>query len=205
MTLRMQKLVGGDLLRGDAPIAAARYWGLTQQEYYARADVWPLATQGEILVIIMCEEKKAIKNLPKILEEVKGIGVVLIGEGDLDFPTLKLIIPHGGGAVPYQFNRHRALHVREGRRPFEEMVRHLYFDTAIYDQDSMEMLIRKIGPDNVVFSTEMLGTAKAIDPKTGRYFDDTVGMVKSIEWLTDEDRYKIFEGNAKKLYSRAKW
>jgi 4-oxalmesaconate hydratase len=52
-----------------------------------------------------------------------------------DFPTLKLIIPHGGGAVPYQFNRHRALHVREKRRPFEEMVRHLYFDMAIYDQD----------------------------------------------------------------------
>lgn len=70
-------------LRGDAPAAAARYWGLTQQEYYARADVWPLAPKGEILVIIMCEEKKAIKNLPKILEEVPGIGVVLIGEGDL--------------------------------------------------------------------------------------------------------------------------
>jgi 4-oxalmesaconate hydratase len=122
-----------------------------------------------------------------------------------DFPTLKLIIPHGGGAVPYQFNRHRALHVREDRRPFEEMVKHIYFDMAIYDQDSMEMLIRKIGVDNVVFSTEMLGTAKAIDPQTGKYFDDTVGMVKSIEWLTDQDRYKIFEGNARKLYSRAKW
>jgi 4-oxalmesaconate hydratase len=122
-----------------------------------------------------------------------------------DFPKLKLIIPHGGGAVPYQFNRHRALHYREKRRPFEEMVKHIYFDMAIYDKESMELLIKKIGVDNVVFSTEMLGTAMAVDPKTGRYFDDTVGMVKSIEWLTDEDRYKIFEGNARKLYSRAKW
>ena len=69
--------------RGDAPTAAARYWGLTGPEYYQRADVWPLNPQGEILVVIMCEEKRAIANLPKMLEQVPGIGVVLIGEGDL--------------------------------------------------------------------------------------------------------------------------
>jgi len=69
--------------RGDAPAAAARYWGLAQQEYYGRADVWPLNPQGEILVAIMCEEVRAINNLPKMLEEVPGIGVVIIGEGDL--------------------------------------------------------------------------------------------------------------------------
>jgi len=69
--------------RGDAPAAAARYWGLNQQEYYTRADVWPLNPQGEILVAIMCEEARAIKNLPDMLEQVPGIGVVIIGEGDL--------------------------------------------------------------------------------------------------------------------------
>ena len=69
--------------RGDAPRHAARYWGITQPEYYARADVWPLNPQGEILVVIMCEEVRAIRNLPKMLKEVPGIGVVLIGEGDL--------------------------------------------------------------------------------------------------------------------------
>ncbi len=56
---------------------------MTAAEYYQRADVWPLNRQGEILVVIMCEEKRAIANLPKILEQVPGIGVVLIGEGDL--------------------------------------------------------------------------------------------------------------------------
>jgi 4-hydroxy-2-oxoheptanedioate aldolase len=69
--------------RGDAPAAAARYWGLTQQEYYTRADVWPLNPTGEVLVIIMCEEVRAIDELPRMLKEVPGIGVVLIGEGDL--------------------------------------------------------------------------------------------------------------------------
>jgi 4-hydroxy-2-oxoheptanedioate aldolase len=70
-------------VRGDSPRRAARYWGLTNDEYYARADVWPLNPKGEILVIIMCEEVRAIKNLPKILEQGPGIGVVLIGDGDL--------------------------------------------------------------------------------------------------------------------------
>jgi 4-hydroxy-2-oxoheptanedioate aldolase len=70
-------------IRGDAPTNAARYWGITNTEYYKRADVWPLAPEGEIMCIIMCEELRAIKNLPKILAEVPGISAVLIGEGDL--------------------------------------------------------------------------------------------------------------------------
>ena len=70
-------------LRGDFPANAARYWGLTQQEYYTRSDVWPLSATGEILVVIMCEDVTGIDNLPGILKEVPGIGVVLAGEGDL--------------------------------------------------------------------------------------------------------------------------
>jgi 4-hydroxy-2-oxoheptanedioate aldolase len=70
-------------LRGDYPANAARYWGLTQQEYYTKADVWPLDPAGELLVIIMCEDVSGIDNLPRILKEVPGIGVVLSGEGDL--------------------------------------------------------------------------------------------------------------------------
>ena len=70
-------------IRGDQPVHAARYWGITPQEYYRKADVWPLAPDGEILVVIMCEDVVAIDNLPRILKDVPGIGVVLIGEGDL--------------------------------------------------------------------------------------------------------------------------
>jgi 4-hydroxy-2-oxoheptanedioate aldolase len=70
-------------LRGDGPTAAVRYWGLTQQEYYQRADVWPLNPKGEILVILMIEDTVGISNLRDILKNVPGVGVVLIGEGDL--------------------------------------------------------------------------------------------------------------------------
>lgn len=69
--------------RGDGPGIAAKYWGLTQQEYYSRADVWPIDPKGEILVGMMCEKVEAWKNLPDILDQVPGIGLVVIGEGDL--------------------------------------------------------------------------------------------------------------------------
>ena len=69
-------------IRGDGPATACRYWGLTQQDYYQRADVWPLVPQGEIFVVLMIEDTEGIKNLKEILK-VPGIGTVLIGEGDL--------------------------------------------------------------------------------------------------------------------------
>ncbi|EGI76212.1 HpcH/HpaI aldolase family protein [Hylemonella gracilis] len=70
-------------LRGDGPATASRYWGLSMQDYYAKADVWPLAPRGEILVGLMCESTQAVENLDDILKNVPGIGFIMIGEGDL--------------------------------------------------------------------------------------------------------------------------
>jgi len=119
------------------------------------------------------------------------------------FPTLKIIVPHGGGNMPFQFNRYRSIHHLAGKTPFEKAVKNIYFDSAIYDRDSMEMLIRKVGADNVLFGAEIVGTAKSVDPETGKRFDDTASFISDIEWLSDEDKAKIFEGNARKLYTRA--
>jgi len=119
-----------------------------------------------------------------------------------DFPKLKIIIPHGGGAIPYQWNRHRGMHVREGLEPFEEAARRVYWDMAIYDKEAMELLIKRVGVDNVLFATEMFGAVNAIDPKTGRNFEDITPIFQSIDWLTDEDRRKVTEGNARKVFSR---
>jgi 4-oxalmesaconate hydratase len=119
-----------------------------------------------------------------------------------DFPQLKIIIPHGGGAVPYQWNRNRGMHVKEGLDPFEEAARRVYWDMAIYDKESMELLIKRVGADNVLFATEMFGAVNAIDPKTGRNFEDLVPIFQEIDWLTKEERYKITEGNVRKLFPR---
>jgi len=69
--------------RGDGPAAACRYWGVSNDDYYEKSDVWPLDPGGEILVAIMIEDAQGLENLPKILGEVPGIGLVLIGEGDM--------------------------------------------------------------------------------------------------------------------------
>ncbi|WP_228644414.1 HpcH/HpaI aldolase/citrate lyase family protein [Microtetraspora sp. AC03309] len=70
-------------MRGDSPAAAARYWGVTTKEYYAKSDVWPLDPDGEILIAIMIESRRGVENLPDILDQVPGIGLVIPGEGDL--------------------------------------------------------------------------------------------------------------------------
>lgn len=70
-------------VRGDSPTTAARFWGMSNKEYYKRADVWPLAPEGEILVILMIEDLEGLNNLEEILGKVPGIGAVLVGEGDL--------------------------------------------------------------------------------------------------------------------------
>jgi 4-oxalmesaconate hydratase len=77
----------------------------------------------------------------------------------------------------------------------------LYFDTAIYSQDAVETLLKVVGVDNVLFASEMVGAVNAVDPQTGKWFDDTKPYLDGIDWLTDADRQKLFEGNARRVYS----
>jgi 4-oxalmesaconate hydratase len=135
---------------------------------------------------------------------VDNTGVVQLLYSDVfkDFPTIKFIVPHGGGAIPYQFARYRGLSIMAKREPFEDFMKRLYFDTAIYSQDAVEYLIKTVGVDNVLFASEMIGGVQAVDPDTGRQFDDTRPYVENIEWLSDEDKKKIFEGNVRNAYPR---
>jgi len=125
-------------------------------------------------------------------------------QGDLfaDFPDLRLIIPHGGGAVPYHWGRYRGLadmlakpHLRE------HIMRNVFFDTCVYHQPGIDLLFRVIDVDNILFASEMFGAVKGVDPETGHNFDDTKRYVDALE-LSDEDRQKVFEGNARRAYPR---
>jgi 4-oxalmesaconate hydratase len=119
-----------------------------------------------------------------------------------DFPTLRFIMPHGGGNVPYQSARYRALALMNKWEPFEDFLKHFYFDTTVYSQDAMAMLIAIVGVDHIVFASEMLGGVNATDPKSGKAFDDNRRFIDALDWLTDADRRKIFEDNARKAYPR---
>ncbi|MBA3297827.1 MAG: amidohydrolase [Acidobacteria bacterium] len=119
-----------------------------------------------------------------------------------DFPRLKIILTHGGGNVPYQEARYRALCILNKWEPFEEFIRRLYFDTTVYSRDAMEVLVKVVGVDNILFASEMLGGVTTKDPTSGRFFDDNKPFLDAIGWLSEEDRKKIFEDNAKKAYPR---
>lgn len=120
-----------------------------------------------------------------------------------DFPTLKFVIPHGGGAVPFHWGRYRGL-AQDMKKPLitEHLLKNVFFDTCVYHLPGIELLAKVISADNILFASEMLGAVKGIDPETGHYFDDTRRYVDRIPALSDDHRYKIFEGNARRVYPR---
>ena len=120
-----------------------------------------------------------------------------------DFPTLKLIIPHGGGAVPFHWGRFRGLALNNGRPELVDIIRdNIFFDTCVYHQPGINLLTEVVPADNILFASEMVGAVKGVDPKTGHYFDDTKRYVDKAPALGEADRRKIFEGNARRVYSR---
>jgi 4-oxalmesaconate hydratase len=124
-----------------------------------------------------------------------------------DFPNLKIIIGHGGGYIPYQIGRAKGFRLAEMQRDpmresIEESMRHLYYDTVLYNQESVELLIRIVGVDHCLFGSDKPANGSAIDPATGRALNDIKPYIEAIPWLTAADREAIFEGNARKLYSR---
>jgi 4-oxalmesaconate hydratase len=125
-------------------------------------------------------------------------------EGDLfgQFPTLRFVIPHGGGAVPYHWGRFRGLADRLGRPPLDEHVmRNVFFDTCVYHQAGIDLLARVIDADSIVFASEAFGAVRGVDPETGHHWDDTKRYIDAAG-LTDEARQKVFEMTARRVYPR---
>jgi len=122
-----------------------------------------------------------------------------------DFPQLRMIIPHGGGGVPYHWGRYRGLAQDMKRPPLADMIRNnVFFDTCVYHQAGIDLLTKIVPADNILFGSEMVGAVRGIDPETGQYFDDTKRYIDATPNLSDADRKKIFEGNARKVYPRIK-
>lgn len=125
-------------------------------------------------------------------------------QGDLfkDFPDLRFIIPHGGGAVPYHWGRYRGL-ADMLQRPslVEHVMGNVYFDTCVYHQAGIDLLFRVVDVDNILFGSEMVGAVRGIDPETGHHFDDTRRYIDAL-LLSDADKAKVYEGNARRVFPR---
>ncbi|HEX5419886.1 MAG TPA: amidohydrolase family protein [Gammaproteobacteria bacterium] len=120
-----------------------------------------------------------------------------------DFPELKIIIPHGGGAVPFHWGRFRGLADMLKRPPLEESVLgNVYFDTCVYHQPGIDLLLKVVPLKNILFASEMVGAVRGIDPETGHYFDDTKRYIDGNTELTEAERMQVFAENALRVYKR---
>jgi 4-oxalmesaconate hydratase len=119
-----------------------------------------------------------------------------------DFPTLKFVIPHGGGAVPFHWGRFRGL-AQDMKLPDlrEHLLKNIFFDTCVYHLPGQELMAKVIPVDNILFASEMIGAVRGIDPETGHHFDDTKRYIEQLG-LSAGDKAKIYEGNARRVYGR---
>lgn len=117
-----------------------------------------------------------------------------------DFPGLRWVIPHGGGAVPYHWGRFKGM-AQDNDWDFDGLLDHIYFDTCVYHQRGIDLLLDVVGADNVLFASEMVGAVRGIDPDTGHHYDDTKRYIDAAS-LDDADKAKIFEHNVRLVYPR---
>jgi predicted TIM-barrel fold metal-dependent hydrolase len=141
-----------------------------------------------------------------ITTETRTIISMVASQTFNDFPALKIIVSHGGGAVPYQIGRYRAFFGRhlESAGGFDAQLKKFYFDTVLYNPEAIELLVRIVGSDRCMFGTENPGTGSYKDPATGQLLDDLKPVIESITALTEQDRKHIFEDVPKKVFPRFK-
>ncbi len=121
-----------------------------------------------------------------------------------DFLSIRFIIPHGGGAVPYHWGRFRGLvQAMDGKPDLEELVLgNVFFDTCVYHQPGIDLLLDVIPPENVLFASELLGAVRGVDPNTGHHFDDTKRYIDASPNASGDDKAMIFAANAKRVFPR---
>ncbi|MFE9663178.1 amidohydrolase family protein [Streptomyces sp. NPDC005955] len=119
-----------------------------------------------------------------------------------DFPTLRMVIPHGGGAVPYHWGRFRGLAMALGRPDPETLLDNVSFDTCVYHQPGIDLLTAVVPSRSVLFASEMIGAVRGVDPRTGHHFDDTRRYVEATPNLSDAERTAVYGGNALRVFPR---
>ena len=147
-----------------------------------------------------CRSERLIYFLHFINEESIAVVSLLTSSVFKDFPKLKIVVSHGGGAIPYQYARFEASAIRRGMERFSDRMRNLYYDTVLYSAEALTLLFKTVGPDRCMFGTERPGVGTVIDPKTGRWLDETRHIIEGFEWLSATDKKNIFEDTARKVF-----
>ncbi|SEB03030.1 amidohydrolase family protein [Marinobacterium iners] len=136
--------------------------------------------------------------------DTTGFQQLMMSDVFKDFPDLKIIIPHGGGAVPYHWGRFRGLALDQGFELEKRVLNNIYFDTCVYHQRGIDLLLDIVPTKNILFASEMIGAVRGVDPETGHFFDDTKRYIDGNKALTVEQKQDIFEHNSRRVFSRLK-
>lgn len=182
--------------RWSAPALTDRYW------YPLWEKMVELDVPGMIHVSTSCIP--AVHTTGAFYLGADTTAFMQLVQGDLfrDFPDLRLVIPHGGGAVPYHWGRFRGLADMLRQPPAEELLANVSFDTCVYHQPGIDLLTRVIPASSILFASEMIGAVRGDDPDTGHGYDDTRRYVEATENLDDTQRAAVFEHNARRVYPR---
>ena len=189
-----------------SPDASGGYWKevpITDRSFYPLYEkMVELDVPAMVHVTASCNPAVHFTGAHYMNADTTAFMQLIISDLFKDFPTLRLIIPHGGGAVPYHWGRYRGLAQDAKRPPLEEIIKNnIFFDTCVYHFPGVELLTKVVPLDNILFASEMIGAVRGIDPRTGHHYDDTKRYVDQLP-LSAADKQKLFEGNTRKVFPR---
>lgn len=178
----------------EAPPLGDRYW------YPLYEKLCELDVPASIHSTSSRSERVAY-SLHFINEESIAVTGLLNSNVFKDFPDLKIIVPHGGGAVPYQIGRFQSSSLRRSGPTFTDKIRNLYFDTVLYTESALRLLFETIGADRCLFGAEAPGVGSSINPDTGRCMDDIAPIIQGFDWLSADEKQMIFSDNTIRLFN----
>jgi predicted TIM-barrel fold metal-dependent hydrolase len=151
-----------------------------------------------------CVSMRENQSLHFISEESTAVMSLAQSEVFDLFPTLKVIVPHGGGAIPYQLGRFRGTYWEGMGRTdtFDEAVRQMHFDTALYSDKALELLVSEIGADRIVLGTERPGDGSHKKSQEGIWADDIASALRRLPGANDADLDQMLGDNALGLFPR---
>lgn len=210
--------------QGDSPHLGSAYWD----------PFWKKIAELDIPVLIHSAGCCGRETYDEHFATEESMAITKLAHTDIfeRHPDIKIIVPHGGGGIPYQIGRWRShwLMTQAAEKPhigkffkaleaaaaagterparpedlvtFDEILRKFYFDTDIHDAEALRLLFGKVGVDRCLFGTERPGSGGGIDLDTGRPMDDLKYTIDNLSFLSDADRRAIYQDNALSIFKR---
>jgi 4-oxalmesaconate hydratase len=180
----------------DGPVLGDRYW------YPLYEAMVELDVPAMIHVSQACNPHVFTTGSHYLGADTTAFQQLLVSDVLRDFPTIRFVIPHGGGAVPYHWGRFRGILQDQGLPELDDIVRdRIFVDTCVYHQAGIDLLLSVVPTECIVFASEMVGAVRGIDPRTGHYYDDTKRYLDAAD-ITDDQRAIIMETNVRRVYPR---